>query len=112
MGIAGKHVLKSFGPFKDIKVRYVTEKREDSFQTLDRGSLTGWLPHSFAGVVYPGETLVTEMWKESNKVIFSESRFYCNGRGGGCSCSFSSYEDQGTRDYRFDQCRGDDSRWG
>lgn len=41
MGIAGKHVLKSFGPFKDIKVRYVTEKREDSFQTLDRGSLTG-----------------------------------------------------------------------
>ncbi|KAG9314862.1 hydroxysteroid dehydrogenase [Chiua virens] len=46
MGIAGKHVLKSYGPYKDIKVR-------------------------FAGVVYPGETLVTEMWKEGDKVIFT-----------------------------------------
>jgi len=26
MGIAGKHVLKTFGPYKDIKVRYVAEK--------------------------------------------------------------------------------------
>ncbi|ORY22582.1 peroxisomal hydratase-dehydrogenase-epimerase [Naematelia encephala] len=46
MGIAGKHVLKSFGPYEDIKVR-------------------------FAGTVIPGETLVTEMWKEGNKVIFT-----------------------------------------
>ncbi|KAI0956040.1 hypothetical protein AcV7_006549 [Taiwanofungus camphoratus] len=45
-GIAGKHILKSFGEFMDIKVRFV-------------------------GVVYPGETLVTEMWKEGDKVIFT-----------------------------------------
>ncbi|WVQ69702.1 uncharacterized protein L199_007922 [Kwoniella botswanensis] len=45
MGISGKHVLKTFGPYKDIKVR-------------------------FAGTVIPGETLVTEMWKEGDKVIF------------------------------------------
>ena len=48
MGIAGKHVLQTFGPYSDIKVR-------------------------FAGSVIPGETLVTEMWKEGNKVIFSMS---------------------------------------
>ncbi|KAF8899950.1 multifunctional beta-oxidation protein [Gymnopilus junonius] len=46
MGIAGKHVLKAYGPYKDIKVR-------------------------FAGVVYPGETIVTEMWKEGQKVLFT-----------------------------------------
>ncbi|KAI9439939.1 HotDog domain-containing protein [Lactarius indigo] len=45
MGISGKHILKTFGPYTDIKVR-------------------------FAGIVYPGETLITEMWKEGDKVIF------------------------------------------
>lgn len=44
-GVAGKHVLKTYGPYSDIKVR-------------------------FAGTVIPGETLVTEMWKEGDKVIF------------------------------------------
>ena len=47
MGIAGKHVLKTFGEYEDIKVR-------------------------FAGIVIPGQTIVTEMWKEGNKVIFCE----------------------------------------
>ncbi|KAJ7931456.1 hydroxysteroid dehydrogenase [Mycena leptocephala] len=46
MGHSGKHIFQKFGPYKDIKVR-------------------------FAGVVYPGETLVTEMWKEGQKVIFT-----------------------------------------
>ncbi|KAI0398844.1 hypothetical protein F4802DRAFT_104199 [Xylaria palmicola] len=47
MGIAGKAVYEAFGPYKDIKVR-------------------------FAGSVFPGETLVVEMWKEKSggKVIF------------------------------------------
>ena len=39
----------------------------------------------FAGVVYPGETLATYMWKEGDKVTFGESarddptRDYANG---------------------------------
>src|SRR5271170_5222994 len=44
-GIAGKHIYQKYGAFKNIKVR-------------------------FAGTVIPGETLVTEMWKEGNKIIF------------------------------------------
>lgn len=44
-GISGKHIYQKYGLFKNIKVR-------------------------FAGTVLPGETLVTEMWKEGNKVIF------------------------------------------
>ena len=44
-GISGKHVYQSYGPFKNIKVR-------------------------FAGIVIPGQTLRTEMWKEDGKVIF------------------------------------------
>jgi multifunctional beta-oxidation protein len=46
-GISGKHVFQTYGPFKNIKVR-------------------------FAGTVLPGQTIVTEMWREkgSNKVIY------------------------------------------
>lgn len=44
-GVAGKAVLKTYGQFKSIKVR-------------------------FAGSVLPGQTLVTELWKEGNTVIF------------------------------------------
>lgn len=44
-GITGKHVFQTYGPYKNIKVR-------------------------FAGTVLPGETIVTEMWKEGGKVIY------------------------------------------
>ncbi|KAF2805659.1 multifunctional beta-oxidation protein-like protein [Mytilinidion resinicola] len=44
-GFSGKHVLQTYGAFKNIKVR-------------------------FAGTVLPGQTLRTEMWKEGNLVIF------------------------------------------
>jgi len=44
-GIAGKHIFQKYGMFRNIKVR-------------------------FAGTVLPGETLVTEMWKEGNIVVF------------------------------------------
>ena len=45
MGFSGKHILQTYGAYKNIKVR-------------------------FAGTVLPGQTLRTEMWKEGNKVIF------------------------------------------
>ncbi|KAH6895373.1 hypothetical protein B0T10DRAFT_536105 [Thelonectria olida] len=44
-GFAGKAVYESFGAFKNIKVR-------------------------FAGVVIPGQTLITEMWRDGNKITF------------------------------------------
>ena len=45
LGVSGKHVFGKFGQFKNLKVR-------------------------FAGVVLPGQTLKTEMWKEGNAVVF------------------------------------------
>ncbi|EHK21351.1 uncharacterized protein TRIVIDRAFT_70294 [Trichoderma virens Gv29-8] len=44
-GVAGKAVYDRFGAFKNIKVR-------------------------FAGPVIPGQTIVTEMWREGKKVFF------------------------------------------
>ena len=44
-GITGKHVYQTYGAFKNIKVR-------------------------FAGTVLPGETIVTEMWKDGGKILF------------------------------------------
>ena len=44
-GISGKHILNTFGLFRNIKVR-------------------------FAGIVLPGQTLRTEMWREGKLVVF------------------------------------------
>lgn len=66
MGISGKHVLKTFGQFKDIKVRYV-----DTLLSWNISSPFACNPR-FTGIVYPGETLITEMWKEGDKVLFGK----------------------------------------
>ena len=44
-GISGKHVYQTYGPFNNIKVRFV-------------------------GTVLPGQRLRTEMWKEGRRIIF------------------------------------------
>lgn len=44
-GISGKHVYQAYGPYKNTKVR-------------------------FTGTVLPGQTIVTEMWKEGGKIIY------------------------------------------
>jgi multifunctional beta-oxidation protein len=44
-GISGKHVFQAYGPFKTIKVR-------------------------FSGTVLPGQTIITEMWKEGSKIVY------------------------------------------
>jgi multifunctional beta-oxidation protein len=45
LGVAAKAIFSQYGAYKNLKVR-------------------------FAGVVLPGQTLKTEMWKEGNKVLF------------------------------------------
>ena len=44
-GISGKHLFQSYGPFRTIKVR-------------------------FSGTVLPGQTIITEMWSEKDKIVY------------------------------------------
>jgi multifunctional beta-oxidation protein len=44
-GISVKHIFQTYGPYKNVKVRFSTP-------------------------VLPGQTIVTEMWKEGGRVIF------------------------------------------
>jgi multifunctional beta-oxidation protein len=44
MGVVAKHILQAYGPYKRLKVR-------------------------FAGPVIPGQTIVTEMWKDGQRVV-------------------------------------------
>merc|ERR1711939_645227 len=53
-GISGKHIFTKYGAVKDIKVRFV-------------------------GSMFPGETVVTEMWQESPKRVVFQSK--CKERG-------------------------------
>jgi multifunctional beta-oxidation protein len=48
-GLSGKHIFQKFGLFNNIKVR-------------------------FAGTVVPGQTLVTEMWKEGKSTVVFQTR--------------------------------------
>ena len=45
LGFAGQHIFRTFGAFRNIKAR-------------------------FSGIVLPGQTLRTEMWKQENLVVF------------------------------------------